>query len=60
MVIEFKRKVYEMALIELARYLPRTHQHNRFLRSGLRSQWQDLDVAEPMAPADPSTPKLLD
>ena len=34
MVIEFKRGVYEMALTELARFLPRTHPHNRFLRSG--------------------------
>ena len=37
-VIEFKRGVYEMALTELARYLPRVNHHNRFLRGGLRSQ----------------------
>jgi putative (di)nucleoside polyphosphate hydrolase len=36
MVIEFKRGVYEMALTELARYLPRSPHHNRFLRSGMR------------------------
>lgn len=36
MVIEFKRNVYEMALTELARFLPRTHNPNRYLRSGLR------------------------
>jgi putative (di)nucleoside polyphosphate hydrolase len=35
-VIEFKRGVYEMALTELARFLPRVNQHNRFLRSGMR------------------------
>ena len=35
-VIEFKRGVYEMALTELARFLPRGAQHNRYLRSGLR------------------------
>ena len=35
-VIEFKRDVYQMALIELARFLPRGAQHNRYLRSGLR------------------------
>jgi putative (di)nucleoside polyphosphate hydrolase len=36
MVIEFKRGVYEMALTELSRFLPRTQPHNRYLRSGLR------------------------
>jgi len=35
-VIEFKRDVYQMALTELARFLPRGTQHNRYLRSGLR------------------------
>ena len=38
LVIEFKRSVYEMALTELARFLPRTNHHNRYLRSGLRMQ----------------------
>jgi putative (di)nucleoside polyphosphate hydrolase len=38
MVIEFKRGVYEMALTELARFLPRVNPHNRYLRSGLRTQ----------------------
>ena len=32
-VIEFKRGVYEMALTELARYLPRVNHHNRYLRA---------------------------
>ena len=36
-VIEFKRGVYEMALTELARFLPRVHHHNRYLRAGLRA-----------------------
>jgi putative (di)nucleoside polyphosphate hydrolase len=36
MVVEFKRGVYEMALTELARYLPRTDLRNRFLRQGNR------------------------
>jgi putative (di)nucleoside polyphosphate hydrolase len=36
LVIEFKRNVYEMALTELARFLPRANPHNRYLRSGLR------------------------
>ncbi len=36
-VVEFKRGVYEMALTELARYLPRQEQHrNRYLRGGPR------------------------
>ena len=36
-VVEFKRGVYEMALTELARYVPRAEQQrNRFLRSGMR------------------------
>jgi putative (di)nucleoside polyphosphate hydrolase len=41
LVIEFKRNVYEMALTELARYLPRVNHHNRYLRSGLRAQRLD-------------------
>jgi putative (di)nucleoside polyphosphate hydrolase len=37
-VVEFKRGVYEMALTELARYLPRQENRNRHLRGGLRSR----------------------
>jgi putative (di)nucleoside polyphosphate hydrolase len=40
-VIEFKRDVYQMALTELARFLPRGAQHNRYLRSGLRPHHRD-------------------
>ena len=40
-VIEFKRDVYQMALTELARFLPRGAQHNRYLRSGMRPQHRD-------------------
>jgi len=40
MVVEFKRHVYEMALTELARFLPRVGQPNRYLRSGLRAPRQ--------------------
>ena len=36
MVIEFKRGVYQMALTELSRYLPRAHAGGRFLRTGSR------------------------
>jgi putative (di)nucleoside polyphosphate hydrolase len=35
-VVEFKRGVYEMALTELARYLPRQEPRNRYLRYGHR------------------------
>jgi putative (di)nucleoside polyphosphate hydrolase len=37
-VVEFKRGVYEMALTELARFLPRHDHRNRYLRSGMRSR----------------------
>jgi putative (di)nucleoside polyphosphate hydrolase len=35
-VVEFKRGVYEMALTELARYLPRNEPRNRYLRHSNR------------------------
>jgi putative (di)nucleoside polyphosphate hydrolase len=41
-VVEFKRGVYEMALKELARYLPRHEQRNRYLRSGMRARDMEL------------------
>ncbi|MGD9774751.1 RNA pyrophosphohydrolase [Diaphorobacter sp.] len=37
-VVDFKRGVYEMALTELSRFLPRHEQRNRYLRSGMRSR----------------------
>jgi putative (di)nucleoside polyphosphate hydrolase len=40
-VVEFKRGVYEMALTELARYLPRQDHRNRYLRSGMRARDND-------------------
>jgi putative (di)nucleoside polyphosphate hydrolase len=40
-VVEFKRGVYEMALTELARYLPRTDTRNRYLRGGVRHRYPD-------------------
>ena len=43
-VIEFKRDVYQMALTELARFLPRGSQHNRYLRSGMRPHHRDDGV----------------
>ncbi len=45
-VVEFKRGVYEMALTELARFVPRHEQRNRYLRSGMRVR--DMDGG-PMA-----------
>jgi putative (di)nucleoside polyphosphate hydrolase len=42
-VVEFKRGVYEMALTELARYLPRQERQNRYLRGGSRAP-RDLGV----------------
>jgi putative (di)nucleoside polyphosphate hydrolase len=36
MVIEFKRGVYQSALTELSRYLPRMHPHQRFHRAAFR------------------------
>ena len=37
-VIEFKRGVYELALTELSRFLPRTNARNRYLRGGNRNR----------------------
>ncbi len=49
MVIEFKRGVYEMALTELSRFLPRAQPHNRYLRTGLRAHRNE---GEHTAPGD--------
>ena len=40
-VVEFKRGVYEMALTELSRYLPRNDMRNRFLRGGMRQRFPE-------------------
>ena len=55
-VIEFKRGVYEMALTELSRYLPRPQgqlPHNRYLRSGSRGS---RSVSEEPLSAGPDEP----
>jgi putative (di)nucleoside polyphosphate hydrolase len=44
-VVEFKRGVYEMALTELARYLPRHEHRNRYLRGGMRVREQESQDA---------------
>ena len=46
-VVEFKRGVYEMALTELARYLPRMEHRNRYLRGGVRTR--EGERADPFA-----------
>ena len=48
LVIEFKRDVYQMALNELARFVPHTHTHapNRYLRGNGRMMHHD-DGSEP-------------
>jgi len=40
-VVEFKRGVYEMALTELSRYLPRQENRSSFLRQGVRQHLPD-------------------
>jgi putative (di)nucleoside polyphosphate hydrolase len=50
-VIEFKRGVYEMALTELARFLPRTHPNNRYLRTGMRAGLRDESMNDASASA---------
>ena len=50
-VVEFKRGVYEMALTELSRFLPRHEYRNRYLRSGVRQRPQEHGVT--LAPAGP-------
>jgi len=45
-VVDFKRGVYELALNELARYLPRHEHRNRFVRGGARTPGADgVDTA---------------
>lgn len=62
-VVEFKRGVYEMALTELARYLPRNEPRNRYLRGGYRAHTPGRTAlpasstadSEALAAQDPST-----
>jgi len=52
-VVEFKRGVYELALTELSRYLPRQELRSRFLRQGVRHPADDLEspLQNPSAPS---------
>ncbi|MEG0555931.1 MAG: RNA pyrophosphohydrolase [Comamonas sp.] len=57
-VVEFKRGVYEMALTELSRFVPRSEQQrNRYLRSGLRPREQEGASGNAFAP--PSQPQHM-
>jgi putative (di)nucleoside polyphosphate hydrolase len=49
-VIEFKRGVYEMALTELARFLPRYEGRGRFLRHGPRPGYEHGDHLRTLHP----------
>jgi putative (di)nucleoside polyphosphate hydrolase len=49
-VVEFKRGVYEMALTELARFLPRQERHNRYLRGGPRGPREPFEQDHGPAP----------
>jgi putative (di)nucleoside polyphosphate hydrolase len=51
-VVEFKRGVYEMALTELSRYLPKSDTRNRYLRGGSRHRHDETSEPSsmPMAP----------
>ena len=59
-VIEFKRDVYQMALTELARFLPRSTQHNRYLRSGMRPHPSRDDRVRAIASNPPAGPRPFD
>ncbi|MEF9965761.1 MAG: RNA pyrophosphohydrolase [Comamonas sp.] len=48
-VVEFKRGVYEMALTELSRYVPRNDPRNRYLRSNARLRDGEPHEGEMMA-----------
>ncbi|RTL29193.1 MAG: RNA pyrophosphohydrolase [Burkholderiales bacterium] len=60
-VIEFKRGVYEMALSELARFLPKPQGHqNRFLRGNMRGpNGRKPDGTDEPLLDEPPTPTLL-
>jgi putative (di)nucleoside polyphosphate hydrolase len=60
-VVEFKRGVYEMALTELARYLPRhEHYRNRYLRGGMRHRDGDDMQGDPQRDGYPdAAPRMM-
>jgi putative (di)nucleoside polyphosphate hydrolase len=56
-VVEFKRGVYEMALTELARFLPRNDRQNRYLRGNNRGP-RDSTEAENGPPESYAPPHM--
>lgn len=42
-VIEFKRDVYQMALTELSKFIPKTGHHGRFMRNSAQAEGPSLD-----------------
>ena len=60
-VIEFKRGVYETALTELSRFLPRVGLQNRYLRGSMRGGRRDeAGIAAPANPAAAAATPPLD
>ena len=53
-VVEFKRGVYELALTELSRFLPRNEHRNRYLRGNLRNR-----EARAITPRSSESPSAL-
>ncbi len=59
-VVEFKRGVYEMALTELARYLPRNESRSRYLRTGQHKMMRErLSPSSALADQEPAPEGLL-
>ncbi len=56
-VIDFKRDVYQLALTELARFIPRAHHHNRYLRSRMRQPSGPHPGEMPATNADAGAPE---
>jgi len=54
-VIEFKRDVYQIALTELSRFLPRVSLPNRYLRAGLRAGHREQHPARDIDKGSPHT-----
>ena len=50
-VVEFKRGVYEMALTELSRFLPRQDNRSRYLRAGQHQQQEHVTSHKRFGPA---------
>lgn len=60
MVVEFKRGVYEMALHELSRYLPRQESRNRYLRGNVRPRPPQAEAPHGGAPLHMPMPVHLE